>query len=176
MFKAKINNEWLGRWPRALQLRLEIGGPCMHIETHTHTYIYYKVHYTRVRLRLRWSEIWGPFRCFFTLDMQLKMIENLRGSSVNGRFSQISLQLAVTSWWDCPCFCLPESCFSLPPLKLGAKSFPPAGIHVDLPLEGIFTGKHQQFESTLSEIGRYNSWSFRGAARENYLIDCTLWY
>lgn len=96
----------------------------VHAHWNTHTHIYYKVHYTRVRLRLRWSEIWGPFRCFFTLDMQLKMIENLRGSSVNGRFSQISLQLAVTSWWDCPCFCLPESCFSLPPLKTGREKLP----------------------------------------------------
>lgn len=173
MFKAKINNEWLGRWPRALQLRIEIGGPCMHIVKHT--YILQSTLHTRPFATAMERNL-GPIPVLFYTRYINKMIENLRGGSVNGRFFQISLQRAVTSWWDCPCFCLPESCFCLPHAKLGAKSFPPVGIHAVLPLEGIFTGKHQQFESTLSEIGRYKSWSFRGAARENYLIDCTLWY
>lgn len=48
------------------------------------------------------------------------------------KWFQISFQLAVTSWWDCPCFCLAESCFS------EREKLPPSW---NL-LGGTFTGKH----------------------------------
>lgn len=129
--------------------RIEIVSKSEHIvhmqfETHTHTYRYITRYITdtRARLRLRWGEIWGSFHVLST---------KIRGT---GRWMvrQISFQLAVTSWWDCPCFCLAESCFSRKAsLQLRGHLLLKGE---NLLLGRIFTGKHQQFESTLSEIGR----------------------
>lgn len=62
----------------------------MHMQF-TQTYIYYKVHYrnARARLRLRWSEIWGLFRC---------KKKTIIAKNDPRQWFQISFQLAVTSW------------------------------------------------------------------------------
>lgn len=149
----------------------------VHAHSNTHTHIYITKYITHASVcdcdGAKFGARSGAFIHSICNLKWLKIYEEARSMVGFPRF-RCSLQSPVGE--IAPVFVCQRVAFLCPPLKLDAKSFPPAGIHVDLPLEGIFTGKHQQFESTLSEIGRYNSWSFRGAARENYLIDCTLWY
>lgn len=89
--------------------------------THTHKYITRYITHTRARLgrlRLRWSEIWTPFRgCFLSLN-QLKVIA--RNAKVAlGLFVQISLQLASHQLVRLPLF------LSARELLFYRKSFPP---------------------------------------------------
>lgn len=96
--------------------------------THTHKYITRYITHTRARLgrlRLRWSEIWTPFRGSFLSLNQLKVIA--RNAKVAlGLFVQISLQLASHQLVRLPLF------LSARELLFCRKSFPPVwGSHDD---------------------------------------------
>lgn len=84
----------------------------------------------------------GPFRCFAHKNNTRKKLKTKPGEWCRFRSS---LQSPVGE--IAPVFVCRESCFSW------REKLPPR-IEPQFVLAGIFTGKHQQFESTLSEIGR----------------------
>lgn len=120
----------------------------------THTYInIYKVHYTRMARTFatameRNLDPNPPARCFLSVSRDESVTASETKTALAQTVVQISLQLAGHQLVRLPLF------LSARELLFLAKNFPPVqGINCSRALAGIFTGKHQQLKSTLSEIG-----------------------